>query len=95
MIFNAILGWNNTATIGSIISYCLYWILVAAYLVYMFWKERRNAIAKAERGEFYDNEDADLALEKARQYVNQDGVITGQEEKADAHEVVPVVDHKV
>ncbi|KAI8331179.1 iron permease FTR1/Fip1/EfeU [Chlamydoabsidia padenii] len=95
MIFNAILGWNNTATIGSIVSYCLYWILVAVYLVYSFWKTRRNAIAKAERGEFYSSEDADLALDNARKFVNEDGVITGQDEKMTTDEVVPLDASKV
>nr|ODN96639.1 high-affinity iron permease CaFTR1 [Cryptococcus depauperatus CBS 7855] len=40
-IFNAILGWNNTATLGSILSYVFYWILVAATLVVLKWKEGR------------------------------------------------------
>ncbi|KAI8318682.1 high-affinity iron permease [Martensiomyces pterosporus] len=34
-IFNAILGWTNIATYGSIISYCLYWVVLAAYLAYL------------------------------------------------------------
>lgn len=70
MIFNAILGWNNTATYGSIISYCLYWIAVALALVYMWFRDRKAAILKAERGE--TDEDADLALEQAKQYVDQE-----------------------
>ncbi|KAG2182526.1 hypothetical protein INT43_007457 [Umbelopsis isabellina] len=45
-IFNAILGWNNTATIGTITSYCLYWVFISIYLVYLRWKERRQAIKK-------------------------------------------------
>ncbi|CAO3584787.1 unnamed protein product [Absidia cylindrospora] len=93
-IFNSILGWNNTATIGTITSYCLYWIFVAAYLVYMFFKERKHAIAKAERGEFY-KDDADEALQNARKYVNEDGVITGQDEKLATDEAVSVADKKV
>jgi high-affinity iron transporter len=50
MIFNAILGWNNTATIGSIVSYCLYWILVAAYLIYAFLKQRRPTSSSDHKG---------------------------------------------
>ncbi|KAI8318679.1 hypothetical protein GQ54DRAFT_314272 [Martensiomyces pterosporus] len=34
-IFNSILGWSNVATYGTIISYCLYWVCLAAYLVYL------------------------------------------------------------
>ncbi|KAI8076852.1 iron permease FTR1 family-domain-containing protein [Halteromyces radiatus] len=79
-IFNSILGWNNTATIGTIVSYCLYWILISFYLVYLFFKQRHTAIAKAERGEFYEEEDADAALQHAKKFVNQDGVILGTDE---------------
>ena len=32
-IFNAILGWTNNATIGSVIGYCLYWAAIIIYLL--------------------------------------------------------------
>lgn len=35
-IFNAILGWENSATYGSVISYNLYWIAV----IIVFWSMR-------------------------------------------------------
>ena len=38
-IFNAILGWNNTATVGTILAYIFYWLFVIGALVYMKWKE--------------------------------------------------------
>ncbi|BGP14690.1 hypothetical protein JCM10213_006230 [Rhodosporidiobolus nylandii] len=41
-IFNAILGWQNTATLGSILSYTFYWLLVIVSLVYMKWSEGRT-----------------------------------------------------
>ncbi|KAG0164349.1 high-affinity iron permease [Apophysomyces sp. BC1034] len=71
-IFNAILGWNNTATIGTITSYCLYWVMVAALLVRSYWKDRSAAIKKAESGEWTKGDDA---LEKAKQFVGEDGEI--------------------
>lgn len=40
-IFNAILGWNNTATLGSVLSYVFYWIAIMVVLVYLKWKEGR------------------------------------------------------
>ncbi|KAI8065799.1 iron permease FTR1/Fip1/EfeU [Gongronella butleri] len=73
-IFNAILGWNNVATIGTIVSYCLYWILMAAYLVYLNIRDRRRAIAKAKRGEFKEV-DADVMLDNAKAYVTEDGAV--------------------
>ncbi|KAJ2713104.1 high-affinity iron permease [Coemansia spiralis] len=41
-VFNALLGWQNIATYGSVISYCLYWAVLAATLVAMRIKEIRN-----------------------------------------------------
>ena len=40
-LFNAILGWNNTATLGSILAYVFYWLVIAATLVYLKWSEGR------------------------------------------------------
>ncbi|KAI8981946.1 high-affinity iron permease [Mycotypha africana] len=70
-IFNSILGWNNTATIGTITGYCLYWILIAVILVYMHWREKRQAIDKLNRGEW--EEDGDAALDNAKKYVDEQG----------------------
>ncbi|GAA5914293.1 hypothetical protein JCM5296_007236 [Sporobolomyces johnsonii] len=41
-IFNAILGWTNNANLGTILSYCFYWIAAAFALAYMKWKEGRT-----------------------------------------------------
>lgn len=41
-IFNAILGWTNNATYGSILSYCFYWITAMVALFYMKWSEGRT-----------------------------------------------------
>ena len=40
-IFNAIFGWTNSATIGSVLSYVFYWLAVMVVLVIMKWKEGR------------------------------------------------------
>ncbi|KXS12723.1 iron permease FTR1 [Gonapodya prolifera JEL478] len=40
-VFNAVLGWTHNATIGSILSYILYWLSVVFALVYMKWSEGR------------------------------------------------------
>ncbi|ORY04644.1 iron permease FTR1, partial [Basidiobolus meristosporus CBS 931.73] len=34
-IFNAILGWNNVASIGTILGYVLYWLAIAVYLIFL------------------------------------------------------------
>ncbi|KAI1205076.1 iron permease FTR1 [Annulohypoxylon truncatum] len=38
-IFNAILGWTNSATYGSVISYNMYWIAIMIAFVVMRYKE--------------------------------------------------------
>jgi high-affinity iron transporter len=43
-IFNALLGWTNSATYGSVISYNLYWICVMVGYGLMFYRERRGAL---------------------------------------------------
>ncbi|CAK9784296.1 iron permease FTR1 [Cutaneotrichosporon oleaginosum] len=40
-IFNAIFGWNNNASLGTILGYCFYWIAVMAALIYYKWTEGR------------------------------------------------------
>ncbi len=41
-IFNAILGWQNSATYGSVISYNLYWIFVIFGFLAMRHREVRG-----------------------------------------------------
>ncbi|KAF2008998.1 plasma membrane iron permease [Aaosphaeria arxii CBS 175.79] len=41
-IFNSILGWQNTATYGSIISYNLYWLVVIAGFLLTGFKEKHG-----------------------------------------------------
>lgn len=41
-IFNAILGWQNTATYGSVISYNVYWIVIIVTLALMMYEEKND-----------------------------------------------------
>ncbi|SPO19748.1 probable high-affinity iron permease [Ustilago trichophora] len=43
-ILNSLVGWNNTATYGSVFMYVGYWFVVAGYLWYQIWKEGRLAV---------------------------------------------------
>ncbi|RUS28415.1 hypothetical protein BC938DRAFT_481912 [Jimgerdemannia flammicorona] len=42
-IFNAIFGWNNTATIGTIVGYVGYWVVVSLWLVGSKFRELKKA----------------------------------------------------
>jgi len=43
-IFNAILGWTNNATLGTVLSYVFYWLAVIVVLVYTKYKEGRTKV---------------------------------------------------
>ncbi|KAK9387712.1 iron permease FTR1/Fip1/EfeU [Lipomyces mesembrius] len=42
MIFNAIFGWQNSATYGSVLSYNLYWIALCVSVMLMIFQEKRG-----------------------------------------------------
>lgn len=48
-VFNAILGWENTGTYGSIISYNVYWLFIMLCVAYMLWEERSGKRSLRER----------------------------------------------
>ncbi|KKY19916.1 putative plasma membrane iron permease [Phaeomoniella chlamydospora] len=41
-IFNAILGWQNSATLGSVIGYNLYWVVVISAFICMRYNEKKG-----------------------------------------------------
>ncbi|KAG8216480.1 iron permease FTR1 [Butyriboletus roseoflavus] len=43
-LFNAVLGWQNSATLGSVLSYIFYWLAVIVVLVYYKFREGRTKI---------------------------------------------------
>ncbi|KAK7036554.1 high-affinity iron permease [Paramarasmius palmivorus] len=43
-VFNAIFGWTNNATLGTVLSYVFYWIAVMITLVYFKFKEGRTTL---------------------------------------------------
>ncbi|KAK5997144.1 High affinity iron permease ftrA [Cladobotryum mycophilum] len=57
-IFKAILGWTNSATYGSVISYNLYWLFVMSSFIVLRFHETRGRwpFMKAKPAVPYDNE---------------------------------------
>ncbi|KAF2015124.1 plasma membrane iron permease [Aaosphaeria arxii CBS 175.79] len=43
-VFNALLGWENTATYGSVLSYNFYWIFIIVSVWLMRYQERHGSI---------------------------------------------------
>lgn len=46
-LMNALFGWSNVASIGSVVCYIGYWLIVIVALVYMKQKQRREAVREA------------------------------------------------
>lgn len=44
MVLNAIVGWTNSATYGSVISYMVYWLLVIVWLKIKLYEEREGVL---------------------------------------------------
>lgn len=48
-VFRAVLGWQNTATYGSIISYNMYWIFIITTVGCMLYEERTGSLPLAQQ----------------------------------------------
>ncbi|SJL09917.1 related to high-affinity iron transporter FtrA [Armillaria ostoyae] len=48
LVFNAIFGWSNNGSLGTVLSYVFYWIAVIVSLVYLKWKEGRVKVLGIE-----------------------------------------------
>lgn len=48
-VFQAILGWQNTGTYGSIISYNVYWLFIMACVAWMMYEERTGRAPLAQK----------------------------------------------
>ena len=44
-IFNAVFGWQNSATYGSVISYNLYWVFVICFFVSLLYSEELGYVS--------------------------------------------------
>ncbi|EIN08896.1 Ftr1 protein [Punctularia strigosozonata HHB-11173 SS5] len=44
LIFGAIFGWTNSATVGSVLSYIFYWLAAIAVLIFMKFREGRTKV---------------------------------------------------
>ncbi|KAH9000833.1 iron permease FTR1 [Lactarius hatsudake] len=48
LIFGAIFGWTNSATLGTVLSYVFYWIVTIVTLVVLKWREGRVKVLGLE-----------------------------------------------
>ncbi|KZP14643.1 Ftr1 protein [Athelia psychrophila] len=72
-IFNAIFGWTNDATVGSVLAYVFYWLAVIASLVFIKFKEGRTKLFKWESRAGKNRRAAREAREAAEAISARDG----------------------
>jgi high-affinity iron transporter len=41
-VFNSLFGWQNSATIGSVLAYCFYWLAVIVAFLAMMYNEKKG-----------------------------------------------------
>ncbi|KAK9446642.1 iron permease FTR1 [Limtongia smithiae] len=49
-VFNAILGWENSATYGSVISYNIYWLFITVCVFFLMYEEKTGYLPGAKAG---------------------------------------------
>ncbi|KAJ3520116.1 hypothetical protein NM208_g13850 [Fusarium decemcellulare] len=64
-IFNAVLGWNNSATYGSVLAYNLYWIFVIGQFSAMTYKEDHGHWPLMKAKDVKEDEEDLVAPERA------------------------------
>ncbi|KAF9926620.1 high-affinity iron permease, partial [Modicella reniformis] len=72
-LMNALFGWSNVASVGSVVCYIGYWLVVIVALVYMKQKQRRAAIRAALDAPvetIHDDKNPGSAMEDAIQPVD-------------------------
>ncbi|KAK9463429.1 iron permease FTR1/Fip1/EfeU [Lipomyces oligophaga] len=82
MVFNALLGWTNSATYGSVISYNLYWIALCLCVVLMIFKEKKGHYPFLES--FEKKRQAKLAAKKAARRAKRAEAIAASRSAADS-----------
>ena len=90
-IFNALFGWQNSATYGSVISYNLYWVFVIIGFLVLRFKETKGCwpLLKAKpqedsESEIISNQEA-IDVEKGANHSREDS--TNKETEAEINEV--------
>lgn len=81
-IFNALLGWQNSATYGSVISYNCYWIFIDVLIIFMIYEERHGEfplIGKYIKRRKVTSEEANEMFRRAQEMITTDVNHNGEE----------------
>ncbi|CAK7275470.1 high-affinity iron permease [Sporothrix epigloea] len=62
-VFNALLGWQNSATVGSVLSYNLYWVAVVVQFLLMAAREKRYVLSVPSKVKLVEEDELRPSLE--------------------------------
>lgn len=89
-IFNALFGWQNTATYGSVISYNVYWIFIMVLIASLMYEEKTGQfplVGRWWKRKVYTQEEMDELYRRAQK--------TAQERMEGPHRRVPDEESKI
>lgn len=86
-IFNALLGWQNSATYGSVIGYNLFWIVTIIGLIVMRFQERNGRLPFAKKRAVDSAELDKKTSDDESSSVGQveEKVLSGKSKEVDSH----------
>jgi len=97
-IFNALLGWQNTGTYGSVISYNIYWLSLIVILGLMLYEERHDHLPFVKfsfrhLNPFYyikgkkdlTEEEEELLFHQAKMHMNEQANVKAPAEEIELH----------
>ncbi|ANB12411.1 high-affinity iron permease FTR1 [Sugiyamaella lignohabitans] len=72
-IFNALFGWQNSATYGSVISYNVYWIFIIVVVLALLYQEKRGSLPIISRfsKKKVDHTERDDIIQRAEQLASK------------------------
>jgi high-affinity iron transporter len=90
-IFNAILGWQNSATYGSVISYNLYWIAVISGFLAMRYKEVKGhwPLGKAKKQPVMEDLQSKTSIGSSSQ-LGESGLFAKKDDEKVIEQVLPI-----
>jgi high-affinity iron transporter len=90
-IFNAILGWQNSATYGSVISYNLYWVAVISGFLAMRYKEVGGhwPLMKAKKQPLMENKQSKTSIASSSQ-LGESGLFENKDDETVVERTLPI-----
>ncbi|RMZ75894.1 hypothetical protein DV738_g5202, partial [Chaetothyriales sp. CBS 135597] len=87
-VFNALLGWQNTATYGSVLSYNIYWDFIIVVIICMLYEERTGSLPFAKQARSIGKKIPGLRGYIARKEATRASGLSTEEKIRQAHGII-------